>query len=45
MLMIPKAEILYFQPFREYKNGESNILKTFWIRGSSKTSQSRKDKL
>lgn len=31
MLMIPKADIFYFQPYGEYKSGTRNILKPFQI--------------
>lgn len=31
MLMIPKADIFYFQPSGEYKSGTRNILKPFQI--------------
>lgn len=37
MLMIPKADIFYFQPSGEYKRGARSGLKAFQLRGSSKT--------
>lgn len=43
MLMIPKADILHLQPFREHKTRAENILKLFQTKSSSKTYQSRKD--
>lgn len=45
MLMIPKADILHLQPFREYKTRAGNNLKLFQSKDSSKTYQSRKDNL
>lgn len=45
MLMIPKADIFYFQASEEYKHGARSSLKAFQVRGSSKTNKSRKDEL
>lgn len=45
MLMIPKADIFYFQTSGEYKRGARSSLKAFQVTCSSKTNKSRKDKL